>query len=141
MTRAGHPYELKQAATEALFAGEHPRTVALAAGIGQRTAESWHAETEAEKPATTSESAVHAAKKAVADRIAATRALYLDRAADEKAIATTSGFYAVLAVKHLTEVHQLLTGGPTSRFEGSLEGVLRAAVGGGGKTDPDDGGG
>lgn len=74
--------------------------------------------------------------KAVVTVAEIARSVYLDHMIEPAVIAKESGYYSSQVVRNMTEVIQLLTGGPTARIEGSLEAVLRAAVGGG-KTDPE----
>lgn len=69
------------------------------------------------------------------------RWLYLDRLTDPDAVAKTSGYYAAVTTKILTEQHQLLSGGATSRAELSLASFLgsvttEALPAGGEKTNP-----
>lgn len=93
---------------------------------------------------------IEASKRDYAQALLATRWLYLDRATEPDAVAKTSGYYAAVTTKILTEQHQLLTGGATSRTELSLSDFLRGsslALGGsdhplgGGETNREVGGG
>lgn len=79
------------------------------------------------------------AKRDFAQAIDVARWAYLGRALEPDAIASTSGYYAGQTVRSLTEVHQLLTGGPTARVEGLF--AFLAAYRGGGESDRDEGGG
>lgn len=103
--------------------GTGPKALSSVAGVSERSLHEWKDEVRgvdlnaASNAANGPESAAIAAKKNVIERVNAIRSRYLDRADQEKAIADTSGFYAVLAVKHLTDIHQLLTGGPTHRID------------------------
>ena len=109
-------------------------------GIPESTLRSWRDAELDNQPHTDAETR-ELAKKQVITVSEIARSVYLDHMIEPAVVAKESGYYSSQVVRNMTEVIQLLTGGPTSRFEGSLEGVLRAAVGGGGKTDPDDGGG
>lgn len=64
------------------------------------------------------------AEKDLAGAIDRIRWRYLRRAAEANAIRTTSGYYAVQTAHKLTEMFQLLTGGPTARVELNAWGQL-----------------
>ncbi len=68
------------------------------------------------------------------------RWLYLDRLMEPDAVAKTSGYYAAVTTKILTEQHQLLSGGATARTELSLASFLGStplSIGGGVETNPE----
>lgn len=143
------PADVKGAAMEALLMGDTTPNVARRAGVSTAAADGWRKDANAAvlastegvgryDPAQTNANIALAAKKSVAQRVDDIRRMYLDRAADPDAIAKTSGFYAVLSAKHLTEVHQLLTGGATHRVEG-LFAFLSSYKEGGGSSDPSKG--
>lgn len=64
------------------------------------------------------------AKRDYQEHLVKARWAYMDRMLDPEAIATTSGYYAAMTTKILTDQHQLLSGGATSRTELSLASFL-----------------
>ena len=108
---------------------------ARATGVPRTTLNDW--KRDPESSLITTEERLKA-KKHFAERVEEVRSLYLERAMEPDAVAKTSGFYAVLSVKHLNEVHQLLTGGPTHRVDLA---TFLTTVGGGDETNPELGGG
>lgn len=105
------------------------------AGVPQSTLRDWLKRPDTHVPVETRD----LAKRDFAQAIDVARWAYLGRALEPDAIASTSGYYAGQTVRSLTEVHQLLTGGPTARVEGLF--AFLAAYRGGGESDRDEGGG
>lgn len=83
-----------------------------------------------------------ASKRDYLKELEGARWLYLDRLKQPDAVEKTSGYYAAVTTKILTEQHQLLSGGATSRTELSLASFLGSVVealpaGGGEKSNPE----
>jgi transposase-like protein len=109
----------------ALLKGGAPvKRVARVTGFHESSVRYFRDHSETAAPAAIRQEAEHDLAGDV-DRL---RRLYLERAANEKAVATTSGYYAVIAAAKLTEVHQLLTGGPTARIDATPWGELMTQI-------------
>jgi transposase-like protein len=102
--------------------GAAVKRTARETGIPESTVRMWRDDPEGAAPPDVRERAVRTLSEEI-DRI---RRLYLDRAGDEKAVAQTSGYYAVIAAAKLTEVHRLLEGKATEITQ-SLSGYLSGA--------------
>ena len=56
------------------------------------------------------------------------RRLYLAQAGKEDVVSKERGYFAVQSVQKLTEVHQLLTGGPTQRIDSTQWGRMMTEI-------------
>jgi hypothetical protein len=92
--------------------------------VPEATIRAWRNQPDRAAPAELRDRAV----RDLATEVDEVRWLYLERARETGAIKQTSGFYAIKAFADLTNVHQLLTGGPTQRIEASPWGQLLIAI-------------
>lgn len=68
------------------------------------------------------------AEKDLGSELDRLRRLYVTRAGEPAAVASTSGYYAVRAVSDLTTAFQLVTGGATQRIDATPWGVLMSEL-------------
>lgn len=94
------------------------------AAIPEATVRMWRDHEETAAPAELRDRA----RQDLAAEVDEVRWKYLERAREQKAISGTSGFYAAKVFADLTNVHQLLTGGPTQRIDATPWGQLLIAI-------------
>lgn len=123
VTKKGRHYTPEQrAAVLAVLKANDGKVKPTARGTGvpAPTIRAWRDAPDAAAPAELRDTAV----RDLASEVDQVRWLYLERARQQGAISTTSGYYAAKVFGDLTNVHQLLTGKPTQRIEASPWGQL-----------------